>query len=67
MPVVVALTKADTLAKNKRILEVARARQALALRRDPLAVSVTLNDGIDLLWRAVIQLAKPRPQPADPA
>jgi GTP-binding protein len=67
MPVVVALTKADKLAKNKRILEVARARQALALRRDPLAVSVTLNDGIDLLWRAVIQLAKPRPQPADPA
>jgi len=59
MPVVVALTKADKLAKNKRILEVTRARQVLALRRDPLAVSVTLNEGIDPLWRAVVQLTKP--------
>jgi len=57
MPVVVALTKADKLAKNKRALEVARARKALALRRDPLAVSVTDREGIDPLWRAVAQLA----------
>ena len=57
MPVVVALTKADKLAKNKRALEVARARQALALRRDPLAVSTTDREGIDPLWRAVVQLA----------
>jgi len=69
MPVVVALTKADKLAKNKRSLEVARARQALALRRDPVAVSAQSGDGVDPLWRAVVQLArKPRPQaPADPA
>jgi GTP-binding protein len=68
MPVVVALTKADKLAKNKRSLEVARARQMLALRRDPLAVSAQSGDGVDPLWRAVVQLAgKPRPQaPQDP-
>jgi GTP-binding protein len=57
MPVVVALTKADKLAKNKRVLEVARARQALALRRDPFAVSATSADGLDPLWRAIVQLA----------
>jgi GTP-binding protein len=60
MPVVVALTKADKLPKNKRTLEVARARQALALRRDPFAVSATTGEGIDPLWRAVVQLARPR-------
>ena len=62
MPVVVALTKADKLAKNKRVLEIARARQALGLRRDPFAVSVLSGEGIDPLWRAVVQLAgTPRP------
>jgi GTP-binding protein len=61
MPAVVALTKADKLAKNKRALEVARARQALALRRDPFAVSVLSSEGIEPLWRAVVQLvSKPR-------
>ena len=61
-PVVVALTKADKLPKNKRTLEVRRARQALNLSRDPLAVSVLGGDGIDPLWRAVVQLvAQPRP------
>jgi GTP-binding protein len=63
MPVVVALTKADKLAKNKRTIEVARAKQALALRRDPLAVSTLSREGIDALWRAVVQLAA-RPRPA---
>jgi GTP-binding protein len=61
MPVVVALTKADKLAKNKRALEVSRARQALDLRRDPVAVSALSGDGIDPLWRAVVQLAAARP------
>ena len=64
MPVVVALTKADKLPKNKRMLEVRRARQALGLSRDPLAVSVLdgEGDGIAALWRAVVQLAaQPRP------
>jgi len=69
MPVVVALTKADKLAKHKRVLEVARARQALALRKDPLAVSTTSNEGIEALWRAVVQLSiKAGPaRPARPA
>jgi GTP-binding protein len=57
MPVVVALTKADKLAKNKRTLEVGRARQVLGLRRDPIAVSALSGDGIGALWRAVTQLA----------
>jgi GTP-binding protein len=57
MPVVVALTKADKLAKHKRGLEVSRARQELDLHRDPLAVSVTSSEGIDPLWRAVVRLA----------
>jgi GTP-binding protein len=66
MPVVLALTKADKLAKNKRSLEVTRARQALALRRDPVAVSAQSGEGVDPLWRAVIQLAgKRRPQAPD--
>ena len=64
MPVVVALTKADKLPKNKRMLEIRRARQALGLSRDPLAVSALGGDGdgIASLWRAVAQLAaEPRP------
>jgi len=57
LPAVVALTKADKLAKNKRALEVARARRDLGQRRDPVAVSATSNEGIAALWRAVVQLA----------
>jgi GTP-binding protein len=63
-PMVVALTKSDKLAKHKRTLEVTRAKQALGLRRDPLAVSATSREGIDSLWRAVVQLAAAaRPAP----
>ena len=57
MPVVVALTKADKLPKNKRMLEITRARQALGLTRDPLAVSALSSDGVAPVWRAVTQLA----------
>jgi len=57
LPAIVALTKADKLAKNKRALEVARARRDLGLRREPVAVSATSNEGIAALWRAVVQLA----------
>jgi GTP-binding protein len=61
MPAVVALTKADKLAKNKRMLEIGRVKKALGLPRDPLAVSVLSREGIDGLWRAVVQLVgKPR-------
>jgi GTP-binding protein len=57
MPVIVALTKADKLAKNKRNLEVASAKRLLALKREPLAVSTLDNDNVDVLWRAVVKLA----------
>jgi GTP-binding protein len=63
MPVVVALTKADKLPKNKRMLEVRRARQALDLSRDPLAVSALGGDGTEPLWRAVVQLVAQPQQP----
>ena len=57
-PIVVALTKADKLAKNKRMLEIGKAKKALGLKRDPLAVSAQSGDGIDPLWRAVVGLLK---------
>lgn len=57
MPVVVALTKADKLAKNKRVLEVGRVKKALGLPRDPVTVSALSGEGIEPLWRAVVQLA----------
>jgi GTP-binding protein len=56
-PIIVALTKADKLPKNKRNLEVARAKKLLALKREPIAVSTLSGDGIDTLWRAVVKLA----------
>ena len=57
-PIVVALTKADKLAKNKRMLEVSKARKELGLKKDPVAVSAQTGDGIDPLWRAVLGLLK---------
>ena len=56
VPIVVALTKADKLPKNKRMLEVTKAKKALGLRRDPFAVSAQTGDGIDPLWRALLAL-----------
>jgi GTP-binding protein len=59
-PLVVALTKADKLPKNKRTLEVARAKQALGLRRPPFAVSTLGPPGeLDPLWRALLALVRP--------
>ena len=55
-PIIVALTKADKLAKNKRMLEIKRARTTLDLTRDPFAVSTLDNDGVEALWRGVISL-----------
>jgi len=57
-PIVVALTKADKLAKNKRMLEVTKAKKALGLKREPIAVSAQSADGIDALWRGVVGLLK---------
>lgn len=58
VPIVVALTKADKLAKNKRMLEVTKAKKALGLKRDPVAVSAQTGDGIDALWRGILGLVK---------
>jgi GTP-binding protein len=62
-PLVVALTKADKLPKNKRALEAARARKLLGLRRDPVCVSTLSGDGIEPLFRSVLALAAPKPAP----
>jgi GTP-binding protein len=56
-PIIVALTKADKLPKNKRNLEVLRAKKILALKREPLAVSTLDNDNVEPLWKAVVKLA----------
>lgn len=57
-PIVVALTKSDKLVKNKRMLEVGKAKKQLGLRRDPFAVSAQTGEGIDALWRAVVGLVR---------
>jgi GTP-binding protein len=56
VPIVVALTKCDKLAKNKRMLELTKARHALGLKKDPIAVSAQDGDGIDSLRRAIVGL-----------
>jgi GTP-binding protein len=58
VPIVVALTKADKLPKNKRMLEVAKAKKTLALKRDPIAVSAQDGDGIEQVWRALDKLVR---------
>jgi GTP-binding protein len=58
IPIVVALTKADKLPKNKRMLEIAKAKKTLGLKRDPFAVSAQDGDGIDALWRALDKLVR---------
>jgi len=62
---IVALTKADKLTKSQRPLAATAARKALALRRDPVMVSATTNDGVDDLWRAV-RSALTQPVPVAP-
>jgi GTP-binding protein len=58
IPIVVALTKADKLAKNKRMVEVLKAKKGLGLKKDPFAVSAQTADGIEPLYRALLQLLK---------
>jgi GTP-binding protein len=58
IPIVVALTKADKLPKNKRMLEVAKAKKTLGLKRDPFAVSAQDGEGLDPLWRALDKLVR---------
>jgi len=60
--IVIALTKADKLPKNKRTLEIMRARKELGLRRDPIAVSTLSGDGVTSLWRSLLGVVgEPRP------
>ena len=59
-PFVVALTKSDKLAKNKRMLEVTKAKHALGLRKEPVAVSALTGDGIEALRRALLGLVERR-------
>jgi GTP-binding protein len=56
-PLVVALTKADKLPKNKRTLEAMRAKKLLGVRREPVCVSTLSGDGIGPLFREVLALA----------
>jgi GTP-binding protein len=58
IPVVVALTKADKLPKNKRSLEVDKIKRELGLKKPPIATSTLSKDtgNIDALWRAVLSL-----------
>ena len=56
-PIIVAITKSDKLPKAKRMVEVAKAKKTLALRRDPIAVSAQNHDGVDELWRAISSTA----------
>ena len=58
MPIVVALTKADKLPKNKRGLEVDKVKRELGLKKAPIATSTLAKDtgNIDALWRAVLSL-----------
>ena len=58
IPIVVALTTADKLPKNKRMLEVAKAKKTLGLKRDPFAVSAQDGEGLDPLWRALDKLVR---------
>ena len=43
---------------HAQLLEVAKAKKALGLKRDPFAVSAQDSEGIDELWRGVTKLLK---------
>jgi GTP-binding protein len=52
-PTQVVLTKADKLAKSKRIPAAQATQRALGLRRAPILFSATSGDGSDELWRVI--------------
>ncbi len=56
--VIPVLTKADKLAKNKRMPVQAQVKRALELSRMPVAVSAQTGDNIDELWRMMISSAR---------
>lgn len=58
-PVIVALTKSDKLAKNKRLPEAAKAKRELGVSRPPICVSTLEKgeaNGMREVWRALIQV-----------
>ncbi len=63
-PVVVALTKADKLAKNKRVPIVKEVRSQLSLARDPVAVSTLdpIPGAMETLWKQVVGLVASHPK-----
>jgi len=63
IPIVVALTKADKLAKHKRMIEAAKAKQTLQLQRNPHVVSAQTVEGIDGLWKAMLGLVERKRRP----
>ncbi|MFT3699105.1 MAG: ribosome biogenesis GTP-binding protein YihA/YsxC [Kofleriaceae bacterium] len=59
IPVVVALTKSDKLAKNKRNLEVMKAKKDLGVKRDPIAVSAQDGENVAQVWQAIMKVLEP--------
>jgi GTP-binding protein len=59
VPTIVCLTKADKVPKNKRRLIALDVKKQLALRREPLTVSVQDGEGVEDLWRAVLRELAP--------
>jgi len=57
VPVQVVLTKADKLPKAHRRPAAAAVRRELGLARDPLLCSATTADGLDQLWRFMLEHA----------
>ena len=57
IPVQVVLTKADKLSKSQRRPAAAAARRELGLPAEPLLCSATSTDGIDGLWRFMLERA----------
>ncbi len=57
IPVQVVLTKSDKLAKAARRPAAAAVRRQLGLARDPLLCSATSADGLDPLWRFLLERA----------
>ncbi|HTE49370.1 MAG TPA: ribosome biogenesis GTP-binding protein YihA/YsxC [Kofleriaceae bacterium] len=61
VPVQVVLTKSDKLGKAQRRPAAAAVRRQLGLARDPILCSASTAEGMDLLWRFLLdRAARPR-------
>jgi GTP-binding protein len=65
VPVIVALTKIDKLAKNKRKPAGFALARALGTERPPVLVSAHTCEGLDDLWRAILAAARTERPPPD--